>query len=455
MKIKPANPKGVKDLLPREMARRNYILDKLREIFSKYAYQNIQTPAFERLDTLMGKYGEDEKLLFKILNSGEYLHDETVQTLLKSEIYDAKEITPKIATKGLRYDLTVPLARYVAQHQNDLSFPFKRFQIGAVWRADRPQKGRFQEFTQCDIDIVGSKTNLHEIEILYIINDFIQEIGLKAKVHINDRKIFDAIGQLLKLDDSQKKQISILIDKKEKISAESYSNELTEILANEKDFEDNTKFNNFIDIMNSTTIDDLIQKGIPKEATESLQFILENAPNPELIQFDLHLVRGLDYYTGTVFELKPIDINIGSIGGGGRYDDLTSLFGLERMNGIGFSFGLERIEFCLDQKEIFEFKSSNMIRIIILHLIENTKELISLRKNILENASKNLIIDIYPEKSKLDKQFQYADKNKFDYALIYGDSEQKQGKINIKNLKTFQQETLNLDDLTKFINKNI
>ena len=438
IKIKPQNPKGVRDYLPQENARREYIIGVIRKHFELYGFQSIYNPVFERLETLQGKYGEEgDKLLFKILNSGEYL-DEKGLAIVESKPIQFGKLTQEISSKGLRYDHTVPLARFVSQHQNDLTFPFKRFVIGPVWRADRPQKGRYQEFFQCDADIVGSKGLVGDVEMVTLIASVFAELGLKVQVKINNRKIYNGICSAIGIENDQITPVSTILDKWDKIGEEKVREELVKIIGSDRassllavlmiqDFSELASMNN-----------QELKNGI-----QELEFIFKHSKSQNL-KFDLRLLRGLDYYTGTVLEVISTEMDYGSICGGGRYDELTELFGLKDMSGIGISFGLDRVYDVMTELGRFPGEE-NKKKILILNLTENaTANYFSLLTEIRHSG---MIVDLYPSITKMDKQLVYADKCGYTHAILIGEDELAKNQIQIKNLKEREQKSVSFDQL--------
>lgn len=441
IKIKPQNPKGVRDFLPIENKNREYIIDVLCKQFELYGFESIYTPAFERLETLVGKYGEEgEKLLFKILNSGNFLSDEETLNTIRTNPELTSKITAMISSKGLRYDHTVPLARFVSQHQNELTFPFRRYIIGPVWRADRPQKGRYQEFFQCDIDVVGVKSLLNEIEIIELANSVFNILNLNVEIKINNKNIFNGLCHYFNAE-KDTILISTIIDKWDKIGEEKVIEELMKL----ETFTDNN-VNEFVEILKNNDLallqgkNDTIDKGI-----EEIEFLM-NHTKVESLMFDGRLVRGLDYYTGTVFEVVSKELSYGSIAGGGRYDNLTEIFGMKDMAGVGFSFGLDRIYDVMI--ELNKFKDiPKRKKILILNL---EKSLTNKYLELLSNFRKiGMTSELYPVKSKMDKQLGYADKKQFDYALILGEDELSKQQVSIKNLVKRTQETYSLSYFEK------
>jgi histidyl-tRNA synthetase len=432
-------PKGTRDFLPSTMVKRNYIFDTLKTIFEQYGYSPIETPAIENLSTLMGKYGEEgDKLLFKILNQG--LPKELSAQPLKD-----------ITSRGLRYDLTVPFARFVVQHRNDLIFPFKRYQIQPVWRGDRPQKGRYREFYQCDIDIIGNNGLFNEIELLEIIHRSFQKLGINITIKLNNRKVLagiaEVIGETERLTD-----ITVAIDKIDKIGIEKVKIELLEKGISQKSveqlspllqFDGNTtqKITFLTDYLSSSEVG---QKGI-----EELSYIfnfLEQSKSPILseLELDISLARGLNYYTGAIFEVKATDVGIGSITGGGRYDNLTGIFGLPDVSGVGISFGADRIYDVMEQLQLFPKDLENTVQILFVNFGE--KELIHINTIRQKFIDANISSIVFPTKAKMKKQFDYANKNHIPFVAIIGEDELKNNTISLKDMTTGKQETISIED---------
>ena len=418
----PSNPKGTRDFLPSELSKRNYIIDILKNNFKNFGFSEIETPALEKTSTLLGKYGnEGDRLVFKILNSGEKVKKADIEALKSN---DLNSFTKSVSEKGLRYDLTVPLARYVAQHQNKLTFPFKRFQIQSVWRADRPQHGRFQEFTQCDADVVGNNSIFQEIELIKLYDRIFSELGFDDLVFkINHRLILKGIADFIGLENNLNEFISI-IDKLDKIGLDSVIDEIKEkfkYVAISK--LDNLLKNKSLSFENIS----LILKDIPlaNKGIEDLKsvfdFISSKSINNE-IRFDLTLARGLNYYTGTIVEVvSKSNTRLGSLGGGGRYDDLTSLFNMKNTSGVGISFGLDRIFILMEEKKLFPNHLKNSFDVIIINFgIRYLKEIYSF-VDLLRNENNKVFI--FPDKVKLNKQFSYANKHNAEYAIIFGENE--------------------------------
>ncbi|MFN5847721.1 MAG: histidine--tRNA ligase [Chitinophagales bacterium] len=433
LKIKPQNPKGVRDYLPLENQRREYIISVIKKHYELYGFQSIYNPVFERLETLQGKYGDEgDKLLFKILNSGDYLDEKGLEIIENKPIQFGK-LTQEISSKGLRYDHTVPLARFVSQHQNELTFPFKRYVIGPVWRADRPQKGRYQEFFQCDADLVGSKGLVGDVEMITLIDSVFKELNLKVEIKINNRKIYNGICEEVGIAENHITSVSTILDKWDKIGEEKVKEELSQLIGNEAT-------DKLVYVLAAQSPVELNSKLIASnskltEGLSELNYIFTHSKS-ENLKFDLKLLRGLDYYTGTVLEMVSTEMVYGSIGGGGRYDDLTELFGLKDMSGIGISFGLDRVYDVMTELRRFP-ENSEAKRTLILNLTEAaTSHYFSLLSEI---RGEGKIVDLYPNRAKMDKQLAYADKAGYSYAIIIGENELKENRIQIKNLKERSQ----------------
>ena len=453
MAQKPSIPKGTRDFSPLEMARRNYIFDTIKSVFSLYGFQQIETPAMENLSTLMGKYGEEgDKLLFKILNSGDWRSALDTDSLANSTI---GALTSKVSEKGLRYDLTVPFARFVVQHREEIQFPFKRYQIQPVWRADRPQKGRYREFYQCDVDVVGTNSLLSEVELIQIVEEVYRRLGIRVSLHINNRKILagiaEVIGQPERIID-----ITVAIDKLDKIGIDNVNKEL-------------------------------LEKGIPSEAVEALQPILHlNGTNAEKldqleqvlassetglkgveelrtifslyasacsseksdlpIELDLCLARGLNYYTGAIFEVKALDVQMGSITGGGRYDNLTGIFGMPGMSGVGISFGADRIYDVLTELNLYPEDLQSTTQLLFATFGE--QELLYALRWAKALREQDLSVEVYPEPTKMKKQMGYADSKKIPFVAIVGGDEMATNKVMLKNMTTGEQQLVTLDELS-------
>lgn len=442
---KPSIPKGTRDFSPEELSKRNYIFQTIRKNFETFGFQSIETPSFENTETLMGKYGEEgDRLIFKILNSGDFLKDIPEETLLEK---NSQKLTSQISEKALRYDLTVPFARYVVQHQNEITFPFKRFQIQPVWRADRPQKGRFREFYQCDADVIGSNSLWQEIELIQLYDNVFTSLKIKGvKIKINHRKILsgfaEIIGQSDKLID-----FTVALDKLDKIGKEKVEQEMlskgisqTAIDKIQPIFSLNGSFLEKIDILKNL----LASSEIGLQGLDDLLFIYEKINSIKLqvadLELDVTLARGLNYYTGSIFEVAPPqEIQLGSIGGGGRYDNLTSIFGLNNISGVGISFGLDRIFLVMEELGLFPSEISQTLDVLFVNLGE--EEALKSFELAQKLRKKGLKTEVYPESSKLKKQLNYADKRNVKNVIIIGQEEFLKSEFTLKNMQTGQQET--------------
>ncbi|MFV0291291.1 MAG: histidine--tRNA ligase [Mangrovibacterium sp.] len=452
MAQKPSIPKGTRDFSPTEMARRNYIFNTIRSVFQLYGFQAIETPAMENLSTLMGKYGEEgDKLLFKILNSGDFAAKANDADLLAK---NSTKLTNQISEKGLRYDLTVPFARFVVQYQNDISFPFKRYQIQPVWRADRPQKGRYREFYQCDVDIVGSDSLLNEFELVQIINDVYEKLNIATIVKINNRKILagiaETIGEADRIID-----ITVAIDKLDKIGLDKVNEELLDkgIAA-----EAISKLQPILNLSGSTEekladIESVIghtqigAKGIAEMRT-LFNYINAVKLNTE-VELDLTLARGLNYYTGAIYEVKAKDVQIGSITGGGRYDDLTGIFGMSGVSGVGVSFGADRIYDVMQQLDLFPNEALSTSKILFTNFGE--KEEAYCLPIISQLRKAGISAEIYPDQAKMKKQMAWADKKAIAFVAMVGENEMNENKITLKNMLSGEQQLLSMEELIKTI----
>ena len=447
MSIKPSIPKGTRDYHPNLVSKRNYIIQKLKDNFMRFGYHEIQTPSFEKSNILKGNYGQEgDRLIFNILNSGEKVKKANINSLKDDNL---SEFVNSISDKALRYDLTVPLARYVSQYQNEIKFPFKRFQIQNVWRADRPQKGRFQEFTQCDADVIGSDSILNEIEMINIYAKSLNDLGLKnLELKINHRAILNSISKKIELN-SQFKKFMIILDKIDKIGQENVIKELIKSLSLKDKYIEDLKF-----IFNSKSNSDILEfiekKYIIDEGSKialgQLKTIKDffdlNSYDHINISFDLSLARGLDYYTGVIFEISSNNHKeIGSIGGGGRYNDLTKRFSTQNLSGIGISFGLERIFYILENDYLFPDSIDQQNEILVLNFgIEYIKKL----DHVINYFRKSNNLTIYPDESKIIKQFSYADHNKFRSVLIFGKDEDENNIFKIKNMESGIEKIINI-----------
>lgn len=448
MAAKPGIPKGTRDFSPVEMAKRNYIFNTIREVFYLYGFQQIETPSMENLSTLMGKYGDEgDKLLFKIQNSGDYFSGLTDEELLSR---NAAKLASKFCEKGLRYDLTVPFARYVVMHRDEIAFPFKRFQIQPVWRADRPQKGRYREFYQCDADVVGSNSLLNEVELVQMIDTVFRKFGIRVSIKINNRKILSGIAEIIGEADKIV-DITVAIDKLDKIGLDNVNAELA-------------------------------SKGIPQEAIDKLQpIILLSGTNEEKletlktvlaasetglkgveesefilktiaglgiqsdVELDLTLARGLNYYTGAIFEVKALDVQIGSISGGGRYDNLTGVFGMESVSGVGISFGADRIYDVLNQLDLYPKDAVDGTQLLFVNFGE--AEAAYVLPVLAKVRADGIRAEIYPDSAKMKKQMGYANNKAIPFVAIVGENEMNEGKLTLKNMTTGEQSLVTPDEL--------
>ena len=448
MAAKPGIPKGTRDFSPVEMAKRNYIFNTIRDVFHLFGYQQIETPSMENLSTLMGKYGDEgDKLLFKIQNSGDYFNGITDEELLSR---NAVKLASKFCEKGLRYDLTVPFARYVVMHRDEISFPFKRYQIQPVWRADRPQKGRYREFYQCDGDVVGSDSLVNEVELIQIMDEVFRRFGIRVCIKMNNRKILTGIAEIIGEADKIV-DITVAIDKLDKIGLENVNAELA-------------------------------SKGIPQEAIDKLQpIILLSGSNEEKletlktvlatseaglkgveesefilktvsalgvkseVELDLTLARGLNYYTGAIFEVKALDVQIGSISGGGRYDNLTGVFGMDGMSGVGISFGADRIFDVLNQLDLYPKEAVNGTELLFVNF--GDKEAAYCLPILTKVREAGVRAEIYPDASKMKKQMGYANDKQIPFVAIVGENEMNEGKLTLKNMTTGEQSLVTPDEL--------
>lgn len=445
---KPSIPKGTRDFSPEEMAKRNYIFNTIREVYHLYGFQQIETPAMENLSTLMGKYGEEgDKLLFKILNSGDCFSGISCEELLEK---NPVKFAAKACEKGLRYDLTVPFARFVVQHRNEISFPFKRYQIQPVWRADRPQKGRYREFYQCDGDVVGSDSLINEVELIQIMDEVFHRFGIRVCIKMNNRKILSGIAEILGAADKIV-DITVAIDKLDKIGLEKVNEELREKGLSEDAINklqpvimlSGTNREKIASLKNVLAASETGLKGIAE-----MEFILDRIEKLALraeLELDLTLARGLNYYTGAIFEVKALDVQIGSITGGGRYDNLTGVFGMEGVSGVGISFGADRIFDVLNQLDLYPKDALQTTQLLFVNFGE--KEEAYLLPLVAQVRAAGIRTELYPESAKMKKQMGYADTKKIPYVAIVGETEMAEGKINVKNMITGEQQLLTLDEL--------
>jgi histidyl-tRNA synthetase len=446
---KPTIPAGTRDFSPEEMAKRNYIFDTIRNVFYLYGFKQIETPAMENLSTLMGKYGEEgDKLLFKILNSGDFLSKTTDEELLNR---NPVKLTNKFSEKGLRYDLTVPFARFVVMHRNEITFPFKRFQIQPVWRADRPQKGRYREFYQCDADMVGSDSLLNEVELIQIMDEVYKRFNIRVCIKINNRKILSGIAEIIGESDKIT-DITVAIDKLDKIGLENVN---TELLSKGIPESAIAKLQPIILLSGTNreklaTLKEVLQasetglKGVEEMETILNKVDLLQIATP--LELDLTLARGLNYYTGAIFEVKALDVQIGSITGGGRYDNLTGVFGLPGVSGVGISFGADRIFDVLNQLNLYPGNAIKQTQVLFVNFGEQEENYIL--PILTQLRQTGISAEIYPEAgAKLKKQLSYADTNKIPYVVLAGESEISAGKLTLKNMLTGEQTLLSAEEL--------
>ena len=445
---KPSIPKGTRDFSPEEMAKRNYIFNTIREVYHLYGFQQIETPAMENLSTLMGKYGEEgDKLLFKILNSGDCFSGISCEELMEK---NPVKFAAKACEKGLRYDLTVPFARFVVQHRNEISFPFKRYQIQPVWRADRPQKGRYREFYQCDGDVVGSDSLINEVELIQIMDEVFHRFGIRVCIKMNNRKILSGIAEILGAADKIV-DITVAIDKLDKIGLEKVNEELREKGLSEEAINklqpvimlSGTNREKIASLKNVLAASETGLKGIAE-----MEFILDRIEKLALraeLELDLTLARGLNYYTGAIFEVKALDVQIGSITGGGRYDNLTGVFGMEGVSGVGISFGADRIFDVLNQLDLYPKDALQTTQLLFVNFGE--KEEAYLLPLVAQVRAAGIRTELYPESAKMKKQMGCADTKKIPYVAIVGETEMAEGKINVKNMITGEQQLLTVDEL--------
>ncbi len=448
MAAKPSIPKGTRDFSPVEMAKRNYIFDTIREVYHLYGFQQIETPSMEMLSTLMGKYGEEgDKLLFKIQNSGDYFSGLTDEELLSRE---AARLASKFCEKGLRYDLTVPFARYVVMHRDEISFPFKRYQIQPVWRADRPQKGRYREFYQCDADVVGSDSLWNEVELMQIVDTVFSRFGIGVCIKINNRKILTGIAEII--GEAEKiVDITVAIDKLDKIGLDNVNAELREKGIGEDAI---AKLQPII-LLSGTNAEKLATLKAVLAASETglrgveeIEFILNTLASLELknaLELDLTLARGLNYYTGAIFEVKALDVQIGSITGGGRYDNLTGVFGLPGVSGVGISFGADRIFDVLNQLDLYPKEAVDGTQLLFINFGE--REAAYSMQMLLRVRRAGIRSELFPDAAKMKKQMGYANAKQIPYVALAGESEMAAGKVTLKNMETGEQTLVNCEEL--------
>ena len=452
MAQKPNIPKGTRDFSPIEMAKRNYIFNTIREVYALYGFQQIETPAMETLQTLMGKYGEEgDKLLFKVLNSGDCLSKVSDEELAER---NALHLASKMCEKGLRYDLTVPFARYVVMHRDDLQLPFKRYQIQPVWRADRPQKGRYREFYQCDADVVGSDSLLNEVELMQIVDTVFSRFGIRVQIKINNRKILTGIAEVIGAADKIV-DITVAIDKLDKIGIDNVNEELRQDGLSDAQIE---KLQPIISLTGSndeklnTIAGVLAESETGLKGVEETRYILETLKTIGLnneIQLDLTLARGLNYYTGAIFEVKALDVQIGSITGGGRYDNLTGIFGMPGLSGVGISFGADRIYDVLNTLDLYPKDSINATQLLFINFGE--KETAYCLPLVTKARQAGIRTEMFPDAAKMKKQMNYANAKQIPFVVLAGENEMNEGKVTLKNMITGEQQMVSGDELVTIV----
>ena len=461
MAQKPSIPKGTRDFGPAEMAGRNYIFDTIRSVFKTYGYAPIETPSMENLSTLLGKYGEEgDKLLFRILNSGDAfskINYDEYRVEGTEDGYNSKALSLKVCEKGLRYDLTVPFARFVVQHQNEITFPFKRFQIQPVWRADRPQKGRYREFYQCDVDVIGSTSQLNELELVQIVDRVFTLFDVNVCIKINNRKVLTGMAEICGFPDKVV-DITVAIDKIDKIGLEAVEAEMAEkgltpeaisVIRPVLTLSGTTaeKLALMRELMSGKSASGIVSetglKGL--DELEELFGFIDAAGIRHEVEIDLSLARGLNYYTGAIFEVKAKDFAIGSICGGGRYDNLTGIFGLPNMSGVGISFGADRIYDVLNQLNLYPEEISNTVKVIFVNF--GQAEAVQSAKYIAQLRQQGISAELYPDSTKMKKQMNYANDNKIPFVAIIGETELQDGTIAVKNMNSGEQKTMSINEL--------
>lgn len=448
MATKPGIPKGTRDFSPVEMAKRNYIFNTIREVFYLYGFQQIETPSMENLSTLMGKYGEEgDKLLFKIQNSGDYFSGITDEELLSR---NAAKLAGKFCEKGLRYDLTVPFARYVVMHRDEITFPFKRFQIQPVWRADRPQKGRYREFYQCDADVVGSDSLLNEVELVQMIDTVFRKFGIRISIKVNNRKILTGIAEIIGAADKII-DITVAIDKLDKIGLDNVNAELVSKGISQEAID---KLQPIILLSGSNTEklqtlkEILATSETGMKGVKESEFLLNTVARQGIssdVELDLTLARGLNYYTGAIFEVKALDVQIGSISGGGRYDNLTGVFGMDGVSGVGISFGADRIYDVLTQLDLYPKEASDSTKVLFVNFGE--KEADYILPILAKVRAEGIRAEIYPDSAKMKKQMSYANNKQIPFVAIAGENEMNEGKVMLKNMQTGTQDLVTAEEL--------
>ena len=453
---KPSLPKGTRDFGPVQMSRRTYILDTIKETFQLFGYQQIETPAMENLSTLTGKYGDEgDQLLFKILNSGDFLKDVKEEDLSSG----ASAVLPKVSEKGLRYDLTVPFARYVVMNRNELTFPFKRYQIQPVWRADRPQKGRYREFYQCDADVVGTESLVCEAEIILMIRRVFAKLKLNDyQIKINNRKILTGIAEAIG-EAGKEGPLCVAIDKLDKIGWEKVQDELSQrgfelgsiqklapLVTLESDLAGKLEF-----LKVFLKDSEIGLKGV-EELEQVFEILTQMGENLDFVEFDIMLARGLSYYTGAIFEVKVNGVSIGSVSGGGRYDNLTGVFGLPGVSGVGFSFGVDRLYDVLDELQLFPEDSLNSTKLLLTYF--DSKGFTYALSLLNQFRKAGVKTEIYPDQAKIKKQFEFATKKEIPFVGICGDNEIKDKSVSLKNLSTGEQESLSIENAIRLLREN-
>jgi histidyl-tRNA synthetase len=453
MAQKPSIPKGTRDFGPFEMSRRNYIFNTIRRVFEKYGYQPIETPAMENLSTLLGKYGEEgDKLLFKILNSGDYLAKADPEWLEKR---DSLQLSTSISEKGLRYDLTVPFARFVVQHRNDIVFPFKRYQMQPVWRADRPQKGRYLEFYLCDVDVIGSDSLLNEVDLIRMIDEIFQRLNIRVVIKLNNRKLLSGIAQTINAPEKLT-DITTAMDKLDKIGVEKVYEELLDKGLSQDAIAHLEPILNLSG--NNTSKLNCLKELIGDTADGSrglmeLEAIIDYLKAFDLkaeIEIDQSLARGLNYYTGAIIEVKAADVQIGSICGGGRYDNLTGIFGLPDVSGVGVSFGADRIYDVLTELKLFPEDAASLTKVLLVNFGE--KESLYALSVLQKLQQAEIAAELYPEPAKMKKQMKYANQKQIPFVLLIGEEEMKTGKLTLKNMVNGEQQKMETDEIIRLMN---
>lgn len=452
---KPSIPKGTRDFSPAEMAKRNYIFNTIKDVYALYGYQQIETPSMETLQTLMGKYGEEgDKLLFKILNSGDFIGKLPSEEFVSDNVL---KLAAKICEKGLRYDLTVPFARYVVMHRDELQMPFKRYQIQPVWRADRPQKGRYREFYQCDADVVGSDSLLNEVELIQIIDTVFTKFGINVQIKVNNRKILAGIAEYIGQPDKIV-DITVAIDKLDKIGVDAVN---AEMLANGISEDAVSKLQPILTMSGTnkekleTIAQTIATSEIGVKGVEETRFILEKVEAVGMqneLQLDLTLARGLNYYTGAIFEVKAKDVTIGSITGGGRYDNLTGIFGMPGLSGVGISFGADRIYDVLNTLDLYPQNATQATQVLFINFGEAEADFC------LPIATKvraaGISVELYPDSAKMKKQMAYANSKSIPFVVLVGENEINQGKVTLKNMITGDQQLVSAEELIAIVTPN-